>query len=209
MKKSKLLSKSWKVIAFSIAALVHVVLILTITISTGAKEKRKDNSIFKMVDVQEYIPPEPVKKIEKVSPPKKILQETQIEVVNQDDIADEIILTEKEVVEVEVASTVAEVIDYLPQHKISDPPGIPTKEILKNIIYPVLANKQKIEGVVYLELYIDKTGTIRNINVLKDPGYGLAEAAVNAISGLRCSPALANGEAVAVRFRYPVRFKLK
>lgn len=208
MKKTDLMLKSWKVFVFSIAALFHIILILTITVSTGAKEKRKDTSVFKMVDVEEYIPPEPIKEDKKLPPPvKKIVPEKQIEVVNQEDIAEVIVETKKEVVEVEVA-TVAE-IEYLPQHKISDPPGIPTDEILKKIVYPPLANRQKIEGVVYLELYIDQTGAIRDIQILRDPGYGLAEAAIEAISGLKCSPALANGKAVAVRFRYPVRFKLK
>lgn len=208
MKKGDLLIKSWKFFVFSIAALFHVILILTITVSTGVKERRKDNSVFKMVDIEEYIPPVPIKEKEHTPPPVRIEPEKQIEVVNQDDIAEEILETEKEVIEVAVAS-VSAVIDYLPQHKISDPPGIPTDEILKSIIYPTLANKQKIEGVVYLELYIDQTGIIRDIQILKDPGFGLAEAAIDAISGLTCTPALANGKAVAVRFRYPVRFKLK
>lgn len=208
MKKIDLIIKSWKVFVFSIAAIFHLILILTITISTGAKEKRKDNSVFKMVDVEEFVPPEPIKEEPAKIPPKTIVPEEQIEVVNQDDIADDVIITEKEVVEVEVASEV-QAIDYLPQHKISDPPGIPTGEILDKIVYPTLANKQKIEGVVYLELYIDQIGNIRNIKVLKDPGFGLAEAAIEAIQGLKCTPALANGKAVAVRFRYPVRFKLK
>ncbi len=209
MKKIDLIIKSWKVFVFSIAALFHLILILTITISTGVKEKRKDNSVFKMVDVEEFIPPEPIKEEPTKLPPKPLVPEEQIEVVNQDEIAEDVIVTEKEVVEVEVASDVQAVIDYLPQHKISDPPGIPTGDILDRIVYPTLANKQKIEGVVYLELYIDKTGEIRNIKVLKDPGFGLADAAIEAIQGLKCTPALANGGAVAVRFRYPVRFKLK
>lgn len=210
MKKADLILKSWKVFVFSIAALVHIVLILTITVSTGIKEKRKDTSVFKMVDVEEYIPPEPIKEEKKIAPPpKKIEPEKQIEVVNQDDVAEVIVETKKEVVEVEVITAAPVEIEYLPQHKISDPPGIPTDEILKKIVYPPLANRQKIEGVVYLELYIDQSGAIRDIQVLRDPGYGLAEAAIEAISGLKCAPALANGKAVAVRFRYPVRFKLK
>lgn len=196
-----------KIIIFSGAIIAHLLLIFYVTIETGKKEVRKDNSIFKMVDVEEYIPPEPIKEEEKLPPPlPKAKPEEQIEVTNQDDIAEVIMETDKEVVEVAVASAI---IDYLPQHKISDPPGIPTDDILNKIVYPPLANRQKIEGVVYLELYIDSSGIIRDIKVLKDPGFGLAKAAIDAISGLVCSPALANGKAVAVRFRYPVRFKIK
>ncbi|HNY21606.1 MAG TPA: energy transducer TonB [Treponemataceae bacterium] len=83
-----------------------------------------------------------------------------------------------------------------------------TQTILSRIEYPAMAMKQGIEGVVYLELFIDEAGLIRKISVLKDPGHGFAEAAIAAITGLRCKPASANGRPVAVRFRYPVRFAI-
>lgn len=210
MKKADMMIKSWKVFVFSMAALLHIILILTITVSAGVKEKRKDTSVFKMVDVEEYIPPEPIKEEEKLPPPPiKIEPEKQIEVVNQDEIAEDIIETEKEVVKVEVVTVAPVEIEYLPQHKISDPPGIPSDEIYNRVVYPPIARRQKIEGVVYLELYIDQTGAIRDIQVLKEPGYGLAEAAIKAISGLKCTPALANGKAVAVRYRFAIRFQVK
>ncbi|MBN2531484.1 MAG: TonB family protein [Spirochaetales bacterium] len=186
--------------------ILHLVLILTITISVEESRKQADTTIFKMVDVEEYIPPvdpEPEKE-EK----KEIKREDVVEVPSQPDIAEIIIQTEKEVVETENASDPME-IEYLPQHKISVPPVFPTEQILAKVKYPVLANKQRIEGVVYLELYIDKYGIIRKIVVLKDPGYGLARAAIEALEGITCEPAKANGVPVAVRFRYPIRFKLK
>jgi protein TonB len=99
--------------------------------------------------------------------------------------------------------------DYLPQFKITELPVVPAKEVLAKIEYPPLAAKQGIEATVYLELLIDDAGKIRKITVLKDPGYGFAEAAVAALSGLVCGPAKVEGRAVAVRYRYPVRFALK
>jgi protein TonB len=98
---------------------------------------------------------------------------------------------------------------YMPQFNITDVPVVPAKEVLAKIVYPPLAAKQGIEAIVYLELFIDDTGRIRKITVLKDPGYGFAEVAVNALSGIICVPAKIEGKAVAVRFRYPVRFALK
>jgi outer membrane biosynthesis protein TonB len=41
-------------------------------------------------------------------------------------------------------------------------PEIPSKEILSRITYPPIALKQGIEGVVYLELFIDADGRGRN-----------------------------------------------
>ena len=45
--------------------------------------------------------------------------------------------------------------------------------------------------------------------ILKDPGYGFGEAAVKALKDIKCIPAKTNGVPVAVRIRYPVRFKLR
>ena len=47
------------------------------------------------------------------------------------------------------------------------------------------------------------------MSVLKDPGFGFAEAAIKALAGLVCEPAQVEGRPVAVRYRYPVRFALK
>ncbi len=99
--------------------------------------------------------------------------------------------------------------EYLPQFKIDQVPTIPAKDILSRIVYPPLAAKQGLEAVVSLQLYIDDQGRIRKIDVLKDPGFGFAQAAVKALEGVVTQPAQAQGKPVAVKFRYDVRFKLK
>jgi protein TonB len=192
----------------SIPALVialHITLIFTITIHVNEQQESKEPTIFKMVDIEEYIPPPPEKE-EK----KEIIKKEVIEVPSQPEVAETIIETEKEVIETEDAGPVAAPeIEYLPQHKISVPPVFPVDEIMARVKYPILANKQKIEGVVYLLLYIDKTGIIQKIEVLKEPGYGLGDAVKTAMAGIVCEPARANGEPVAVRYRYPIRMKIK
>jgi protein TonB len=194
------------------AAGIHlaVLLLVTFRLSPTAVAEREVAEVFKMVDVAEYAPPPPSKPKEFVPP------EATVSVAIQAPVASDVIETEKIVVETEgavtrpiAAETAEEVIDYVPQHKISRVPVIPAQKILDRIQYPELAAKQGIEAVVYLELHIDRKGVIRNIIVLKDPGYGFAQAAIAALSGLICQPAAANGEAVAVKFRYPVRFTLR
>ncbi|MCK4797774.1 MAG: energy transducer TonB [Spirochaetes bacterium] len=180
-----LFNKHIKVIIILVTILFHVLLLFAITINPGQKQKRKDNRIFKMTDITEFIPP----------------VDNKIEISRQEDIAEIIIETDKEIKELD--------IDYLPQHKISESPVFPVKQIKSRKLYPPLANKQGIEGTVYLELFIDQTGLIRKITILKDPGYGFAEAAMNAFKGIRCIPAKSNGIPVAVRFRRSVRFVLK
>ena len=182
---------------FSLVIAVHIIVLICVkfSISDAAPEEEKTAEIFKLVDVEEFVPP---------PPPPPVIQKREV-VVNSVKASENIQETEKEVVEVEEAP---EEIDYIPQHKISVVPEIPTKQILSKIEYPKMAMKQGIEGVVYLELFIDEAGNIRHINVLKDPGYGFAEAAIAALDGVTCKPALMNDKPVAVRFRYPVRFVL-
>ena len=179
-------------ILFSLVIAIHVIVLICVkfSVSTVAPEEEANAEIFKLVDVEEFVPP----------PPPPVIEKKEV-VVNSVKTSENIQETEKEVVEVED-------IDYVPQHKISVVPEIPTKAILSKIEYPKMAMKQGIEGVVYLELFIDENGNIRRINVLKDPGYGFAEAAVAALEGITCKPAMMNDKPVAVRFRYPVRFVL-
>lgn len=152
----------------------------------------REAEIFKLVDVQEFVPP----------PPEVMEVKETVKVSRQPEASENITETEKKV------EAEKEEIVYLPQHKISSVPVIPVREILSRIEYPPMALKQGIEAVVYLELFIDTTGKIRNIKVLKDPGHGFAQAAVKAFEGITCIPAIANGKACAVKYRYPVKFTL-
>lgn len=189
------IKRNWRSMVIIVVTIgLHVALLNVVNIYIGERQKRKDNTVFKIVDVKEYVPPPP-------PPPKEEKKEEVVEVTKQEDIVEDVIETEKEIKELD--------IEYLPQNKISQIPGIPMKEIRSKIDYPYLANKQGIEGVVFLELFIDNKGVIRDIKILKEPGFGLGEAAIKAFENITCSPALANGIPVAVRFRVPIRFQLK
>ncbi|GHT72093.1 hypothetical protein FACS1894110_26310 [Spirochaetia bacterium] len=99
---------------------------------------------------------------------------------------------------------------YLPQSKISVLPKFDEIKIRQNMVYPRVAWDSGIEGTVYLELFIDRSGVVRQVKILKeDPqGRGFGEAAVKAFDGIAAqSPAQANGENVSVRYRYPVSFR--
>jgi protein TonB len=55
---------------------------------------------------------------------------------------------------------------YLSQAKISVLPKLPDDIIGKAMIYPTIALRSGIEGMVYLELYINRYGEIREISIL-------------------------------------------
>jgi periplasmic protein TonB len=188
---------------FIFAVILHIVLLIVVPYYKGVKQEREDNDIFKIVDVDEYIPVIP-------EPPEPEDNEEVVEVAVQEAIVEDVIETEKEVIESADAQpfTVQDVVEYLPQHKISKAPELPVTDIKSKIEYPAMARRQGIEAVVYLLLYIDQFGKIRNIEVLQDPGYGFADAAVTALAEIVCIPAEVNGTPVATKFRYPVRFSL-
>ena len=181
---------------FAFALLLHLAAFYFINFT--AKEEEIDTvdfreaEVFKLVDVQEFVPP----------PPAPVEKKEVVTVSNQPKASENFVETKEEVV------VEREEIVYLPQHKISSVPIIPSREVLSRIVYPPMALKQGIEAVVYLELFIDSNGYIKKIKVLKDPGHGFAQAAVKALEGVTCVPANANGKNCAVRYRYPVKFTL-
>ena len=194
------ISKFVRPAIFAFVLLLHAAAIVFINFSSREENPKADEfveaEVFKLVDIQEYTPPPPAP-----------VEKSVVKVASQPKAAENIIETKEEVMEEKPASQQTE-IEYLPQHKISSIPVIPSREVLSRIVYPSMALKQGIEAVVYLELFIDSTGLIKKIKVLKDPGHGFAEAAVKALEGLKCIPASANGKNCAVKYRYPVKFTL-
>lgn len=194
------ISKFVRPVIFAFVLLLHAAAIVFINFSSREENLQADEfveaEVFKLVDIQEYTPPPPAP-----------VEKSVVKVASQPKAAENIIETKEEVMEEKPASQQTE-IEYLPQHKISSIPVIPSREVLSRIVYPSMALKQGIEAVVYLELFIDSTGLIKKIKVLKDPGHGFAEAAVKALEGLKCIPASANGKNCAVKYRYPVKFTL-
>lgn len=183
---------------------IHLIVLFTVTVTTRVREQKEDPTVFKMVDVSEYVPPPP----DQTEPPPDQPPPPESAPVISDGPAETVIETEEELPPQQPAPR-REPTEYVPQHRVSKPPGIPADTIRSRIQYPPLANRQGIEGVVYLELFVDADGVIQKIEVLRDPGYGLADAAIAAFDGITVTPAEANGVPVAVRYRYPVRFALR
>ena len=76
-------------------------------------------------------------------------------------------------------------------------------------VYPPLARRRGKEGRVVLTLLIDKTGKIEKIDVTEPAGFGLTEAAIDAVKKSTFAPAHVNGRKVASRAVLPIRFKLE
>jgi TonB family protein len=99
---------------------------------------------------------------------------------------------------------------YSPMHLVSEMPiylrNIDVSEIRK--FYPEEARKAEIEKSVGLKLLVDADGTVAQATVVRDPGYGFANAAQQLALRMRFKPARVNGNAVATEIPFTLRFLL-
>jgi len=85
------------------------------------------------------------------------------------------------------------------------------KHIYKHLKYPVLAREAGIEGMAVIRFVINKSGEITQIKILKNPGGGTGEAAVDALKSIKGNwePGKQSGHLVNVALNLPVRFELR
>ncbi len=99
-------------------------------------------------------------------------------------------------------SSYALVADVMPQPQ----GGLP--EIYKKIKYPESAKKAGISGKVYLMIFINESGAVDDVKVIKGLGMGCDEAAVAGIKSTKFSPALIKGAPVKAKLSLPITFQL-
>lgn len=203
------LDKLLRLLLFAVVAAVHILLILFMVISTNAPTEydlMERADVMKLVDVDELPPPPPPEEeapLPQVEAIAEVMIETDVAPL-QTVVAAGTLTTPS----VAVAPQVEE--NYVSQGMLSVPPKLNEREVAAALVYPPIAQRAGIEGRVIVELFIDRTGLVRQVVVLQEvpPDRGFGEAAVKAFTGIRGIPAEANGEPVSCRFRYPVRFTL-
>ena len=75
-------------------------------------------------------------------------------------------------------------------------------------VYPPVAQRARVQGVVILEAVIDAQGRVASVHVLRSIAL-LDQAAVDAVKQWRFTPALLNAEAVPVVLTVTVNFTLQ
>jgi len=187
-------------------AIIHLILLFFVVfnVNTMQQEPPELARVMKVSDLDEEPPPPPPPE-EVVIPQVEAIAETMIET---DEIPVQVIVAHGTVI---TPPTVSEWDDYLPIHRVSEPPRFDERAIMADLVYPPIALRSGIEGRVILELFVDRNGHVQQIRILQenpqDRGFG--EAATKAFTGKRGVPALANDEPVATRYRYPISFRIK
>jgi protein TonB len=199
---------------FVIVSTLHILLLFFIvfTVEVKAGVIELPASVMKLTDIEEEEP------VPMPSPPEP-LPAPPVELTVSEPVAETIIEVEEEPVQLVSAPPAAPTAasaaryngEYLPQNLVSVLPYLDERAIRSRLVYPAIALRSGLEGIVYIELYIDREGRVRRVEIIKEnpPGRGFGEAAVKAFEGISGRPAQANGETVAVRYRYPVRFQIK
>lgn len=77
-----------------------------------------------------------------------------------------------------------------------------------NLQYPELARKAGIEGRVFVQFIVDKSGSVIEPKVTKGVHEALNNAALAAVKDLECEPGTQRGEPVKVKMALPVTFRL-
>lgn len=203
----------------SVSVFLHGLLILIFLLLQLYRPKTTQKVNFEVIDFPKAAPNNlTLQPIQKIQPPPP--NETRRKVFGLRRDAITATQSTQAPVEIKQGNTVAKDPDQLTLEKEdADSLPIPTEDYLVSsmpslksefrIPYPEEAKKAGVEGPVVMELLIDETGVVRQVNVVTGPGYGLNEAAVEAAKKFRFSPAMMDQKPVAVKIRYTYRFVLQ
>ena len=98
--------------------------------------------------------------------------------------------------------------DYLTSAEVMPEPAGGMSTIMKKLVYPESAKKDKIQGTVKIRAFIDEYGEVTQDEVVQGIGHGCDEAAKIAVYYTSFTPGLIRGKPVKVQVVVPVEFKL-
>jgi periplasmic protein TonB len=81
--------------------------------------------------------------------------------------------------------------------------------IQSRIVYPDFAIRAGVEGKVHVLAFVDETGIVTKVEILKGLGAGLDEVAMNAVKQTKFKPGKQRGKPVKVQMSIPIIFRLK
>ena len=82
--------------------------------------------------------------------------------------------------------------------------------LAKNIKYTTMAQQNKEQGKVLVQIVIGKDGNVSNIKILKGASAWLDAEAIRVVRGMpKWEPGKQNGQAVAVEYTFPITFRLQ
>lgn len=173
------------------------------------------------VEIAKFTPPKIVPDVEVKEPPPPVekIETAKIGAINQEGTKDEGVVAPP--VEAKgtgtVVAPVVQTEDYDKTFtKVENPATFPggldgwRRFLERNLQYPESAQEAGTQGVVRVQLVVDKEGNVSEVKALNDPGDGLGAEAERVIKkGPKWNPAEQNGRKVTYRFVQTVTFQLQ
>lgn len=87
------------------------------------------------------------------------------------------------------------------------------KYLFENVDYPVEARKLGKGGQTVIQFFVTQDGVIEDITIVRDPGFGLGEAAKKVIESMKKKsikwiPGKVDGKSVKTRYVVPLKLKI-
>lgn len=150
-------------------------------------------------------------------PPPAILNTIIIDPLNLS-MEDDLVIVSSEIDETNDVLYIPEEIDeidddaiFITPEQMPEFPGGETalfQFLRENVNYPTIASEMGIQGRVYVEFVIDKSGHVTNIKLLKGVDKHLDNEALRVINLMpNWTPGYQGGKAVNVSYRLPINFK--
>ena len=84
------------------------------------------------------------------------------------------------------------------------------KYLVKNIVYPAIAQENGIKGTVYLSFVVGPDGSLSKVQVVRGIDKSCDDEAVRVVNKMPpWKPGRQNGKAVHVKFTIPIKFELR
>ena len=83
------------------------------------------------------------------------------------------------------------------------------KYLKTTLKYPQQAKQKGIQGAVFISFVVDKSGELRDMQVIKGVGHGCDEEALRVLmESKKWNPGVQSGQAVSARMQFRIVFKL-
>jgi protein TonB len=190
---------------------------------TSVEESENKDKVEKTSNYEEQqeVPP-----TEQTQPPAPVLQQPEIIEIPDDEVEDEIeinndvemeettveqVQIKKEVVVQQIEEETTEEVFTVVENQPEFQGGMSEfyKYLQKKLKYPTQARRMGVEGKVFVQFVVDKTGALSEIKVIKGIGSGCDEEAIRVLQESPIwSPGKQRGKAVKVKMVIPIVFKL-
>jgi len=224
-KKTKRADLEGKRMIFLEIGLIVALSFILMALQWKSPDKKLDKfeAYYREAEVEEIIP---ITEQQKLLPPPPVHQVRKINIVTNDQKAQENIVIDAEADEETAIEEYIPVQDLIHVEEevveeepifivVESAPGFPggtgalMRFLTDNIKYPIMAKEANIQGTVFLSFIVSKTGEISDITVLRGIGGGCNEEAVRVVGLMpEWEPGKQRGIPVNVRFTLPVKFIL-